>query len=109
MNGLKNLSSKIRKVYDSDSEDIAGILNLLLGKANRYSRIGSYFTSKSFISLAAGLSEFISKNGKMYLIINYELEKEDFDEVKKSLNYKKIEDKIEIKFCKSIRMAYYRK
>jgi superfamily II DNA or RNA helicase len=94
MNGLKDLSNKIRKVYDSDSEDIAGILNLLLGSANRYSRIGSYFTSKSFVSLAAGLSEFITKDGKMRLIINYELEKEDFEEIEKSLSYKKIEDKV---------------
>lgn len=103
MNGLKDLSNKIRKVYDSDSDDIAGILNLLLGKSDRYSRIGSYFTSKSFISLAAGLSEFISKNGKMRLIINYDLEKEDFEEIKKSLNYKKVEDKIilDIKNLKS--------
>ncbi|MFH1365595.1 MAG: DEAD/DEAH box helicase family protein [archaeon] len=103
MSGLKDLSDKIRKVYDSDSDDIAGILNLLLGRANRYNRIGSYFTSKSFISLAAGLSEFISKNGKMRLIINYDLEKEDFEEIKKSLNYKKIEDKIfiDIKNLKS--------
>lgn len=96
MNSLKELSNEILKVYDSDSEDIAGILNLLLEKANRYSRIGSYFTSKSFISLAAGLSEFISKNGKMRLIINYELEKEDFEEIKKSFDYKKIEEKIAI-------------
>jgi superfamily II DNA or RNA helicase len=96
MKGLKSLSDKIRKVYDSDSEDIAGILNLLLENANKYSRIGSYFTSKSFISLAAGLSEFISKNGKMRLIINYELEKEDFEEIKRSFNYKRIEDKIAI-------------
>lgn len=96
MNGLKDLSDRIIKVYDSDSEDIVGILNLLLGKANRYSRIGSYFTSKSFVSLAAGLSEFILKDGKMRLIINYELEKEDFEEIEKSFKYKKIEDKVNI-------------
>ena len=75
MNNLQDLSSQIKKVYDSDSDDITTILNLLLGKSNKYNRIGSYFTSKSFVSLAAGLSKFISKNGKMRLIINYELEK----------------------------------
>jgi superfamily II DNA or RNA helicase len=96
MSGLKDLSNEIKKVYDSDSEDISQILNLLLGKATKYSRIGSYFTSKSFISLAEGLSEFISKDGKMRLIINYELEKEDYDEIKKSIDFEKIGEKISI-------------
>jgi len=94
MDGLKSLSENIRRIYDTDSEDVPEIFNLLLGKTRRYSRIGSYFTSKSFIPLAEGLSEFILKSGKMRLIINYELEQEDFEEVKKSINYKKIEDKI---------------
>ena len=94
MSGLKDLSDEIKKVYDSDSESISYILNLLLGKACKYSRIGSYFTSKSFISLAEGLSKFILNNGKMNLIINYELEKEDYEEIKKTINYKKIEEKI---------------
>ncbi|MCK4553098.1 DEAD/DEAH box helicase family protein [Candidatus Pacearchaeota archaeon] len=94
MSGLKDLSDEVKKIYDSDSEDIAYIINLLLEKASKYNRIGSYFTSKSFIALAEGLSEFIKNNGKMRLIINYELEKEDYDEIKKTLDYKKLEDKI---------------
>ena len=94
MSGLKDLSNNIKKVYDSDSDDISQILNLLLGKASRYNRVGSYFTSKSFVSLAEGLSKFIVKNGKMRLIINYEMAKEDYLEIKKTLDYSKIENKI---------------
>ena len=86
MSGLKDLSDNIKKVYDSDSENISQILNLLLGKACRYNRIGSYFTSKSFVSLAEGLSKFIVKSGKMRLIINYEMEREDYAEIKKNLS-----------------------
>ena len=85
MSGLKDLSDNLKRIYDSDSEDVSEIFNLLLEKTQRYSRIGSYFTSKSFIPLADGLSTFIQKNGKMRLIINYELEEEDFKELKKSL------------------------
>jgi superfamily II DNA or RNA helicase len=94
MNGLRLLSNEIRRVYDSDSEDISQILNHLLEKASKYNRIGSYFSSKSFVSLADGLSSFILKNGKMRLIINYQLEKEDYDEIKRIIDYKKIGDKI---------------
>ena len=96
MSGLINFSEEINKVYDSDSEDISKTLNLLLGKSNKYSRIGSYFSSKSFISLAEGLCDFIMRNGKMRLIINYQLEKEDYDEIKKAMDIKKIENKIEL-------------
>ena len=94
MSGLKDLSDNLKRIYDSDSEDVSEIFNLLLEKTQRYSRIGSYFTSKSFIPLADGLSTFIQKNGKMRLIINYELEEEDFKELKKSLDYQRIADKI---------------
>lgn len=94
MSGLEEYSSKIRKIYDSDSDDIQYTLNLLLSKADRYNRIGSYFSSKSFVSLAEGLSEFILKNGKMRLIVNYELEKEDYDEIKKVINSDRIREKI---------------
>ncbi len=104
MSGLKDLSNDIKRIYDSDSgEGISQILNLLLGKAHKYSRIGSYFTSKSFISLAEGLSKFIFKKGKMLLIINYEMAKEDYEEIRKTLDYTKIENKImlDIKNLKS--------
>ena len=71
MSGLRDLSDNLKRVYDSDSEvGISQILNLLLGKAHKYSRIGSYFTSKSFVSLVEGLSKFIFKKGKILLIIN---------------------------------------
>ena len=103
MMGLRKISEKINKVYDSDSEDISDILNLILKKSKRYSRIGSYFSSKSFISLAEGLGEFFIENGKMKLIINYELGEDDYDELKKTIDYKRIEDKItlDIKDLKS--------
>jgi len=96
MTGLMDLSEDINKIYDSDSGDIPLILNLILKKSRRYSRIGSYFSSKSFISLAEGLGDFFIRNGKMKLIINYELRKEDYDELKKAINYKKIEDRISL-------------
>lgn len=96
MTGLIDLSDEIKKIYDSDSEDISEILNKTLKKSRRYSRIGSYFSSKSFISLAEGLGDFFIKNGKMKLIINYELGREDYDELKKTIDYQKIEDKIKL-------------
>ncbi|MBT3397932.1 DEAD/DEAH box helicase family protein [archaeon] len=103
MTGLKELSDSIEKIYDSDSEDITEIMNLLLKQSIRYSRIGSYFSSKSFISLAEGLEELFLKNGKMKLIINYELSKEDHQELKKTCDYQKIGDRIalDIKNLKS--------
>jgi superfamily II DNA or RNA helicase len=94
MSGLKDLSPLVKKVYDSDSEDISSILNRLLENASGYSRIGSYFTSKSFISLAEGISRFILNKGKMRLIINYELSQEDYDQIKKTLDFSKIEERI---------------
>ncbi len=94
MTGLRDLSKEINKIYDSDSSNISQILNLILKKDRRYNRIGSYFSSKSFISLAEGLGEFFLKNGKMKLIINYDLRKEDYEELKKTVDYNKIEKRI---------------
>ena len=96
MSGLEKFSSEIKKVYDSDSDDISSTINLLLSEACRYNRIGSYFSSKSFVSLAEGLSEFISKGGKMRLIINYALEEEDYDAIKKAVDPNKIKARIVI-------------
>jgi len=103
MTGLKKLSDLTKKIYDSDSEDISRIMNLLLKQSIRYSRIGSYFSSKSFVSLAEGLEELFIKNGKMKLIINYELSKEDYQELRKTCDYQKIGDRIalDIKNLKS--------
>ncbi len=103
MTGLRDLSEEINKIYDSDSINISQILNLILKKARRYNRIGSYFSSKSFVSLAEGLGEFFLRNGKMKLIINYDLRKEDYEELKKTVDYKKIEKRItlDIKNLKS--------
>ena len=94
MTGLKELSDLTKRIYDSDSEDITEIMNLLLKQSIRYSRIGSYFSSKSFISLAEGLEELFLKRGKMKLIINYELGKEDYQELKKNCDYQKIGDRL---------------
>jgi len=94
MKGLKSLSDEIKRVYNSD--DISEIINLLLKHSSRYNRIGSYFTSASFISLAEGLSEFILNEGKIRMIINYELAEEDYNAIQKTIDYEKVEKKIEI-------------
>jgi superfamily II DNA or RNA helicase len=94
--GLKNYDKDIKRVYDTDSCDMTQILNLLLGEADRYNRIGSYFSSKSFIPLAEGLSKFIEGNGKFRLIINYQLEEEDYGSIKKILDNKELGKSIEI-------------
>jgi superfamily II DNA or RNA helicase len=89
--GIKSFSKQIKKVYDSESKkEMKEILNLLLGESSRYLRIGSYFSSTSYISLSEGLSKFIFKGGKMKLIINCELSAEDYKEVELAQNEKKL-------------------
>lgn len=66
---LKDLDTEIS--YSSDVRDINLMFyNPALAEAERYDRITAYFNSKSFITAASGLTEFIKSGGKIRLILD---------------------------------------
>lgn len=66
---LKDLDAEI--AYSSDIRDISLMFyNPALSEAERYDRITPYFNSKSFVTAASGLTEFIKNGGKIRLVLD---------------------------------------
>jgi len=78
---LKDLN--LKAAYDSDEDDILNEFYIpALSKSVVYKRIAGFFTSTSFAIAAKGLAKFISCGGKIQLIANVVLSKEDYEKIK---------------------------
>jgi superfamily II DNA or RNA helicase len=69
-----------KRSYDSNDEDVNIIKDFYiptLENSIKYDRVASYFRSSSFLVNAPGLSTFIRNSGKIRLIVNVVLAKED--------------------------------
>lgn len=85
---------KLKKYYDSDEDNLINdFYNPILKETVLYKRIAGYFSSSSFMIASQGLTEFIKNKGRMKLLINVAISKEDYEAIEKGL--KKSEEVIE--------------
>lgn len=75
----------IKKAYDSDVDDLVNDFYMpILSKSIKYYRRSGFFSSSSLAVSARGIGDLIRKNGKMKLICNVYLSREDHDILKKA-------------------------
>ena len=80
---LKNEDIKFK--YDSDKDDIVNEFYIpVLSNSVEYYRMSGYFSSSSLAIAARGIADFILNNGKMKLLCNAQLTKEDYDIIEKT-------------------------
>lgn len=80
---LKNEDIKFK--YDSDKDDIVNEFYVpVLSNSVEYYRMSGYFSSSSLAISARGIADFILNNGKMKLLCNAQLTKEDYDIIEKT-------------------------
>lgn len=80
---FKNLN--IKREYDSDEDNLVTDFYLpVLSEAIVYYRRSGFYSSSSLAVSARGIGELIRKNGKMKLICNVHLSKDDHDILKKA-------------------------
>lgn len=97
---LKDLNLKV--AYDSDEDDILNEFYIpALSESIIYKRLAGYFTSSSFAIAAKGLAKFISNGGKIQLIANVILSKEDYEKIKE-VSEKPFLKKAEKEFIESL-------
>ena len=86
---LKKLN--LKPVYYSDEENLLTSFYIpVLSESIEYKRVAGYFCSNTLAIVAKGISKFIENNGKIKLIANVVLTKEDQSAIKSTL--KKIQD-----------------
>lgn len=77
-------SLKLKHSYSSEKDDLLESFYVpVLGEAVSYKRITGYFSSSSFLTAAAGLTQFIKNNGHMQFILNVVLSDKDYDQIEK--------------------------
>jgi superfamily II DNA or RNA helicase len=97
---LKDL--KLKYSYDSDDCDILNDFYIpALSNATSYKRIAGYFSSNSLAVAALGLSQFIKNGGRIQLISNIVLSREDYQKIKEISDEKFLEN-AENEFIKSL-------
>lgn len=97
---LKDLNLKAS--YDSDEDDILNRFYIpALSESIIYKRLAGFFTSTSFAIAAKGLAKFISSGGKIQLIANVILSKEDYEKIKE-VTEKPFLDRAEKEFIDSL-------
>jgi len=75
----------IKFKYDSDNDDIVNEFYIpVLSNSVEYYRMSGYFSSSSLAIAARGIADFILNNGKMKLLCNAQLTKEDYDIIEKT-------------------------
>ena len=80
---LKEVDIKFK--YDSDKDDLVnGFYIPVLSNSVEYYRMSGYFSSSSLAISARGIEEFILNGGKMKLLCNAQLTKEDYDIIEKT-------------------------
>jgi len=97
---LKKLNLKYS--YDSDDCDILNDFYIpVLSNATSYKRIAGFFSSNSLAVAALGLSQFIKNEGKIQLISNIVLSREDYQKIKE-ISEEKIFENAENAFIESL-------
>lgn len=84
---LKNI--KYKKNYESNtpgSNPLTDFYIPVLKTSVQYDRIASYYSSSSLVAIANGISGFLKNDGKIRLIINVVLDKEDYDAINDGLD-----------------------
>ena len=80
---FKNEDIKFK--YDSDKDDIVNEFYIpVLSNSVEYYRMSGYFSSSSLAIAARGIADFILNDGKMKLLCNAQLTKEDYDIIEKT-------------------------
>lgn len=75
---LKDVDIKFK--YDSDKDDLVnGFYIPVLSNSVEYYRMSGYFSSSSLAISARGIADFIIHGGKMKLLCNAQLTKEDYE------------------------------
>ena len=75
---LKDVDIKFK--YDSDKDDLVnGFYIPVLSNSVEYYRMSGYFSSSSLAISARGIADFIINGGKMKLLCNAQLTKEDYE------------------------------
>ena len=83
----------VKASYDSDEDDILNDFYIpALSQATTYKRLAGYFNSNSFAIAAKGIAKFICNGGKMQLITNIILSREDYEKIKEVTESKIIEE-----------------
>ena len=78
---LKEINSKAS--YDSDEDDILNEFYIpALSESFVYKRLAGFFTSNSLAIAAKGIAKFITNGGKIQLIANVVLSKEDYEKIR---------------------------
>lgn len=80
---LKNVDIKFK--YDSDKDDLVNDFYIpVLSNSVEYYRMSGYFSSSSLAISARGIADFILNGGKMKLLCNAQLTKEDYEIIEKT-------------------------
>ena len=80
---LKEVDIKFK--YDSDKDDLVnGFYIPVLSNSVEYYRMSGYFSSSSLAISARGIEDFIINGGKMKLLYNAQLTKEDYEIIEKT-------------------------
>lgn len=80
---LRNVDIKFK--YDSDKDDLVNEFYIpVLSNSVEYYRMSGYFSSSSLAISARGIADFIINGGKMKLLCNAQLTKEDYDIIEKT-------------------------
>ncbi|WP_406534210.1 DEAD/DEAH box helicase family protein [Methanobrevibacter sp.] len=75
---LKDVDIKFK--YDSDKDDLVNEFYIpVLSNSVEYYRMSGYFSSSSLAIAARGIADFILNGGKMKLLCNAQLTKEDYE------------------------------
>lgn len=86
---LRNV--RLKPSYNSKNDNVASdFYNVVLENSFIYKRASAYFSAKALAHYSKGLEYFSNNNGKFQLVINHQVEEEDFREMK--LGYKFIEN-----------------
>ena len=86
----------LKPVYNSLEDDLVEVFyNPILNESQLYLRASAYFSGKALARYGKGLEKFEANNGRYLLLINQEIEENDFLEIKKGLEIKKdIQEKL---------------
>lgn len=75
----------LKHTYTSEKDNILDDFYIpVLKEAINYKRVTGYFSSGSFMTAAAGLSQFIRNGGHMQFILNIVLSDEDYKQIEKA-------------------------
>ena len=76
----------IKEDYDSDEDNLVSDFYIpILSNAKMYYRRSGFFSSSSLAVSAQGIGELIRNDGKMKLICNVHLSREDHESLKRAI------------------------